>query len=102
MSGCCCNPADGAKISTWRSRIRAISAWVLPGALLALMPKCPVCVAAYVALFTGVSLSLSTATYLRWGLMLVCFVSLTFLTVRLMRRNGTFFHHKSFQEECES
>jgi hypothetical protein len=37
----------------------------------AFMPKCPLCLAAYVALWTGLGLSLAAATYLRWALLLV-------------------------------
>jgi hypothetical protein len=53
---------------------------------LVLVPKCPLCLAAYVTLWTGLSLSLSTATYLRWGLLSLCVASLLFLTVKRLGR----------------
>jgi hypothetical protein len=40
-------------------------------------------------LWTGLGLSLSTATYLRWALLLVCIASLLFLIVIRLDRTGT-------------
>jgi hypothetical protein len=44
------------------------------------------CVAAYVALFTGMGLSVSAATYLRTGMIVLCVASLLFLAARAVRR----------------
>jgi len=62
-----------------------IADWIAPTATLALMPKCPACVAAYVALATGIGISLPTATYLRVTLVVLCVASLVFLTARRLR-----------------
>ena len=56
--------------------------WAVPSVLLAVMPKCPACVVAYVALLTGVGISFTSAWYLRTGLILVCFAALVYLVVR--------------------
>jgi hypothetical protein len=77
----CCNAASDQNTPTLVRRVRRISSWVLPSVILVMVPKCPVCLAAYVAIFTGVSLSLSTATYLQWAMLLVCVVSLLYLIV---------------------
>lgn len=61
-------------------------AWLVPGTLLALMPKCPVCVAAYLALFTGVGVPLSAAGFLRTGLIAICVLSLTYLAIRRLSK----------------
>jgi hypothetical protein len=46
--------------------------WVVPSIVLAALPKCPVCVAAYVTLFTGCSISLATASSARWLVQTAC------------------------------
>ncbi|MGD9636305.1 MAG: hypothetical protein AB7G28_01670 [Pirellulales bacterium] len=48
-----------------RNQSLSVLGWILPATVLALMPKCPVCVAAYAAAFTGIGLSLPAASYLR-------------------------------------
>jgi hypothetical protein len=72
----CCDAATRAKCVT------KILAWVVPGAGLMLVPKCPACLAAYVTLWTGIGVSLATATYLRWALLLLCGATLLFLMGR--------------------
>jgi hypothetical protein len=82
----CCDAAGDRKTPTWVRRVRETTAWVLPSAGLVLVPKCPACLAAYVTLWTGLGLSLSTATYLRWALLFCCVASLVFLIVQRLDR----------------
>ncbi|HEV2478374.1 MAG TPA: hypothetical protein VGS79_01870 [Puia sp.] len=56
--------------------------WLLPGILLVLMPKCPVCLAAYIALITGISIPITAATWLRGSLIAICIGVLVWLAVR--------------------
>jgi hypothetical protein len=51
---------------------------------LILMPKCPLCLAAYFSLLTGISLSFSTAYYLRLSLMILCAGALAFIAFKLI------------------
>jgi hypothetical protein len=62
-----------------------VAGWVGSAAGLALMPKCPACIAAYVALGTGLGISLSAATHLRTALMFAGITLLIVFTVGLLR-----------------
>jgi hypothetical protein len=61
-----------------------LTAKAVPVAILAVLPKCPACLAAYVALGTGIGLSLTAATYLRLSLIFACVASLMFFVVKTM------------------
>jgi Flp pilus assembly protein TadB len=71
--------------SRWR-RSSGIAGWIVPTATLALLPKCPLCVAAYIALVTGIGISLPAATCLRAALVVLCVASLLFMAARRLRK----------------
>ena len=86
-SSCCCQrkPGTGPEArpqKSWRHRARGMAGWILPGALLALLPKCPLCLAAYVALFTGVTMSGASAHLLLRALTALCVGTLALCVVR--------------------
>ena len=62
-----------------------IASWIVPGAILALLPKCPVCFAAYLMMATGISISVAAAVSLRAFLVVVCVSSLVLLGRRQIR-----------------
>lgn len=76
-----CASPQGERRTWWR-RCRDAAGWIVPGITLALIPKCPMCLAAYVALATGIGISLPIATYIRITLIVVCVASLVFITAR--------------------
>jgi hypothetical protein len=99
----CCDAAGDRKTPTWVQRVREFLAWVLPSAILVLAPKCPACLAAYVTLCTGLSLSFSTANYLRWVLLFLCVATLLFLVVKRLNLIGTIFRYfKKETEQCDT
>jgi hypothetical protein len=78
----------------WFSRASELAGWIIPSATLALLPKCPACLAAYVALFTGVGISISLAVYLRLILGILCALILLYLSIRGAMRLIRRLNHK--------
>jgi len=73
---------DAHQQRTWPRRMRDVAGWIVPGALLALMPKCPMCLVAYVALCSGLTLSYSSAHILMRTLTALCIGTLALCVVR--------------------
>lgn len=58
--------------SRWRRRLIAFIRCVAPVTALALVPKCPACLAGYVLVCTGIGLSMQAASALRWVMIAAC------------------------------
>jgi len=80
--------ASGRAIETgpkWGGRILRAVLWVVPGAVLALLPKCPMCLAAYAALIMGSGISLTTARLAWWFLAAGSMAALAYLAASAAR-----------------
>jgi hypothetical protein len=81
---CCHGGANRASTGTRRglevvAGASSIGVWVV-------LPKCPMCLAAHLALWTGLGLSIAEATYLRWSLMILSVVLLCWVVARQIGR----------------
>jgi len=79
----------------WVRRAREVARWIVPGALLALMPKCPMCLVAYVALCSGLTMSCAWAHILMRTLTALCIGTLALCVVRCVlncRQNKQMFN----------
>ncbi len=80
----CCEVAP-RRASLARRSLGAAS-HVVPAAVLVLLPKCPACLAAWLAVGTGIGVTVSTAAYLRTALLGLCLASLGYLAARHLFR----------------
>ena len=91
--GCqCCHGGGGATQPAALTASRSvweITAGALSVGVWVLMPKCPVCLAAYVALWTGLGLSFATAQYVRWSLLLLSATALLYLVGKRIAKRST-------------
>src|SRR5687768_13125995 len=77
----CCRRGPAARPGTFRLLFH-FKKWFSPGAVLLLIPKCPLCIAASVAMFSGIGLSVSTASGLRIFLIVSSLAGLAYFSIR--------------------
>jgi hypothetical protein len=86
-SPCCCQKNrrgrdEARQQKSWFIRARKVAGLIVPGTLLTLLPKCPMCFAAYVALGTGLTMSYPFAQTLLRTLTLLCLGTLALCAAR--------------------
>ena len=73
------------------SRVRrslGAAGYVVPSAILVLLPKCPACIVAYLAMGAGIGVTMTTAATLRMVLLVLCVACLGFVAARQVRRRA--------------
>jgi hypothetical protein len=81
----CCQRRIFPKALPLKPRLTRIAGFLLSGTTLLLIPKCPACLSAWLVLATGLTISTSTAGYLRLALIIVSIGSLIFLSSAVVR-----------------
>ena len=85
---CCAVPGRSSFISSrGGAHARGAARVGTPAVILLLLPKCPMCVAAYVAMLTGIGLSMEAATWLRETAIAVCVLAIIVAILRMMHRH---------------
>jgi hypothetical protein len=77
---------SGPRLRILARRFREVAGWIGPAGILALLPKCPACLAVYFAIGTGIGISMSAAVYLRVLLVILCVAALAYVSVKQARR----------------
>ncbi len=75
-------------LRTLLQRLLKIVQGAISAIVLLLMPKCPVCIAAYVAAFTGIGMSISTANALRILALSLAGLSVVYLAAKQVQRRS--------------
>lgn len=87
MAGQCC--MGGRPSSRLARRLSGAAASMLPGAVLVVLPKCPLCLAAWLSIVTGVGFSAVGAAWVR-GMLVVFWVAVVALVAAPIVRRHAF------------
>ena len=78
MNGQCCRGGGRRKAG--------VAASILPGAALVLLPKCPLCLAAWLGVVTGMGVSAVAAAYLRGAIVIFWVVATAVVVAPVIAR----------------
>ena len=66
--------------------VREASVWAIIATLWAVIPKCPACLAVYIAVWTGLGMSFTMASWVRTAAMILAGAVLLYLIATRLRR----------------
>jgi hypothetical protein len=82
---CCTGGTASRRLAPQHS---TAAASILPGALLVLLPKCPMCLAAWLTVATGVGFSAESAAWVRGLLVAFWLAAVAFAAAQIIRRRA--------------
>ena len=91
MTGQCC--VGGSASHRLAQRLSRVTASILPAAVLVLLPKCPLCLAAWMTLATGISFSGAGAAWERGSIVLLWVVVVALMIWRRAFRRAPTARH---------
>ncbi|HEY3456586.1 MAG TPA: hypothetical protein VGK64_18550 [Bryobacteraceae bacterium] len=83
---CCMGGAASRRLAR---RLSRAAASILPGAAVVLLPKCPLCLAAWLTAATGIGFSAAGATWARGALVMFWIAVLLLVVMSIVRRFAT-------------
>ncbi len=86
MTGRCC--VGGTESGRLVRRLSEAAASILPGAALLLLPKCPLCLAAWLTVVTGIGFSAAAVAWMRGMLAAFWIAAVAFASVPIVRWIG--------------
>ena len=79
--------SKGCAACRGQSRARSAAGMLIPGGALLLIPKCPLCIAAYIAAFSGLGVSVTAAAGIRYALITACVLAIGYFAFYIYRRS---------------
>jgi hypothetical protein len=86
MTGQCCR--SGGRRRPLARRLSGAAASVMPGAVLLLLPKCPLCLAAWFTAATGIGVPAAAAAGVRGLMVVFCVAAVALAAAQSIRRRA--------------